>query len=249
MKLLRRSLLTLAAAASSLVTLTPGTALAQDQVLRVVPHSNLAILDPIWTTAYMSRNHGYMIYDTLFGTDENAKIKPQMVESWTESSDHRLWTFKLRKGLEFHDGKPVGSEDVVASLQRWGKRDAMGSALFQFVQRMDTPAPDTFRIFLGEACGFVLEALGKPSSNVPFIMPKRIAETDAFKQSKSTSAPAPTSSRRTTSSPATRRSTPSSPSTCRAASRRRARPAASRSTSTGSNGTWPCATPRPKSMR
>jgi peptide/nickel transport system substrate-binding protein len=147
-----------------------------------VPHSNLAVLDPIWTTAYMSRNHGYMIYDTLFGTDEKAQIKPQMVESWTESGDHRLWTFKLRKGLEFHDGKPVTSEDVVASLQRWGKRDATGSALMQFVQRMDTPAPDTFRIFLGEACGFVLEALGKPGSNVPFIMQKRIAETDAFKQ-------------------------------------------------------------------
>jgi len=71
---------------------------------------------------------------------------------------------------------------VIASLQRWGKRDAMGSALMQFVLRMDSPTPDTFRIFLGEACGFVLEALGKPSSNVPFIMPKRIAETDAFKQ-------------------------------------------------------------------
>jgi peptide/nickel transport system substrate-binding protein len=158
------------------------SALAQGTVLRVVPHSNLAILDPIWTTAYMSRNHGYMIYDTLFGTDENAKIKPQMVESWTVSDDNRLWTFKLRKGLEFHDGKPVTGEDVIASLQRWGKRDAMGSALMTFVQRMDTPAPDTFRIFLGESCGFVLEALGKPSSNVPFIMPKRIAETDAFKQ-------------------------------------------------------------------
>jgi peptide/nickel transport system substrate-binding protein len=163
------------------VLLAPA-AWAQNTVLRVVPHSNLAILDPIWTTAYMSRNHGYMIYDTLFGTDENAKIKPQMVESWTESADHRLWTFKLRKGLEFHDGKPVTGEDVIASLQRWGKRDAMGSALMQFVQRMDTQSPDTFRIFLGEACGFVLEALGKPSSNVPFIMPKRIADTDAFKQ-------------------------------------------------------------------
>jgi peptide/nickel transport system substrate-binding protein len=152
------------------------------KVLRIVPHSNLAILDPIWTTAYMSRNHGYMIYDTLFGTDEKSQIKPQMVESWTESPDHRLWTFKLRKGLEFHDGKPVTSEDVVASLQRWGKRDTMGIALMSFVERMDTPTPDSFRIFLREACGFVLEALGKPSSNVPFIMPKRIAETDAFKQ-------------------------------------------------------------------
>src|SRR5688572_4867722 len=157
-------------------------AMAQDKTLRIVPHSNLAILDPIWTTAYMSRNHGYMIYDTLFGTDEKSQIKPQMVESWTASPDNRLWTFKLRKGLEFHDGKPVTSEDVTASLARWGKRDAMGVALFTFVDRMDTPAPDTFRIFLREACGFVLEALGKPSSNVPFIMPKRIAETDAFKQ-------------------------------------------------------------------
>ncbi|MEI6546554.1 MAG: ABC transporter substrate-binding protein, partial [Burkholderiales bacterium] len=155
---------------------------AQQTVLRIVPHSNLAVLDPIWTTAYMSRNHGYMIYDTLFGTDEKGVIRPQMVESWTESPDHRLWTFKLRKGLEFHDGKPVTPEDVIASLQRWGKRDAMGSALFQFVQRMDSPAPDTFRIFLGEACGFMLEALGKPSSSVPFIMPKRVADTDAFKQ-------------------------------------------------------------------
>ncbi len=152
------------------------------KTLRIVPHSNLAILDPIWTTAYMSRNHGYMIYDTLFGTDEKAQVKPQMVEEWSVSPDNRLWTFKLRKGLEFHDGKPVTGEDVIASISRWGKRDAMGSALMTFVERMDTPAPDTFRIFLREQCGFVLEALGKPSSNVLFIMPKRIAETDAFKQ-------------------------------------------------------------------
>ena len=152
------------------------------QVLRVVPHSNLNILDPIWTTQFMARNHGYMVYDTLFGTDEKNQVKPQMVEKWTVSPDQRLWTFTLRPGLEFHDGAPVTGEDVIASLSRWGKRDAMGVALFTFVDRMDAPAPDSFRIFLREACGFVLEALGKPSSNVPFIMPKRVAETDAFKQ-------------------------------------------------------------------
>jgi len=177
--LARRSLLAAALCSSSLLTLP---AMAQQNVLKVVPHSNLAVLDPIWTTAYMSRNHGYMIYDTLFGTDADGKVKPQMVESWSESPDKRLWTFKLRKGLEFHDGKPVIAEDVIASLQRWGKRDAMGSALMQFVTKMDSPTPDTFRIFLGEANGFMIEALGKPSSNVPFIMPKRIAETDPFKQ-------------------------------------------------------------------
>ncbi len=157
-------------------------AVAQDKVLRVVPHSNLNILDPIWTTQYMARNHGYMVYDTLFGTDEKNKIQPQMVEKWTESPDHRLWTFTLRPGLAFHDGAPVTGEDVIASLSRWGKRDAMGQKLMSFVERMDAPQPHTFRIFLREACGFVLEALGKPSSNVPFIMPKRIAETPTDKQ-------------------------------------------------------------------
>lgn len=175
---LKRSLI---AAAFGVAAFSSAPAFAE-VTLRVVPHSNLAVLDPIWTTAYMSRNHGYMIYDTLFGTDQNGQIKPQMVDTWSVSDDKRLYTFKLRKGLAFHDGAPVTGEDVIASLQRWGKRDGMGSALMQFVARMDSPDPDTFRIFLGEACGFVLEALGKPSSVVPFIMPKRIAETDAFQQ-------------------------------------------------------------------
>src|SRR5918994_3095917 len=155
---------------------------AQDKVLRVVPHSNLSILDPIWTTQFMARNHGYMIYDTLFGTDEKNKVQPQMVEKWTVSPDQRLWTFTLRAGLEFHDGKPVTGEDVTASIERWGKRDAMGQKLMTFVERMDSPQAGTFRIFLREACGIMLEALGKPSSNVPFIMPKRVAETPADKQ-------------------------------------------------------------------
>src|SRR6187549_775847 len=157
--LARAALLVVALAASA-------SALAQSSVLRVVPHSNLAILDPIWTTAYMSRNHGYMIYDTLFGTDEKGKIQPQMVEQWSVSPDNRLWTFKLRKGLEFHDARPVTSEDVVASIARWSKRDQLGQKLATFVERMDSPTPDTFRIFLREPCGFVLEALGKPSANV-----------------------------------------------------------------------------------
>jgi peptide/nickel transport system substrate-binding protein len=147
------------------------SAAAQDKVLRVVPHSNLNILDPIWTTQYMARNHGYMVYDTLFGTDEKSRIQPQMVDKWSVSPDNRLWSFTLRDGLEFHDGKPVTGEDAIASLRRWGQRDAMGQKLMTFVERMDSPSPKEFRIFLREPCGFVLEALGKPSSNVPFIMP------------------------------------------------------------------------------
>ena len=45
-------------------------------------HSDLKIVDPIWTTAYITRNHGYMIYDTLFAMDEKGEIKPQMVENY-----------------------------------------------------------------------------------------------------------------------------------------------------------------------
>ncbi len=153
-----------------------------ETVLRVVPQTNLSVLDPIWTTAYVVRNHGYMIYDTLFGTDEKGAVKPQMVESWTVSQDGKLWTFVLRKGLEFHDGKPVTGADVTASLARWSKRDLMGQLLFKSVEKMDSPDDSTFRIHLKEPTGIMLDALGKPSSNVPFIMPKRVADTDPFKQ-------------------------------------------------------------------
>lgn len=99
-----------AAAVMAIGALSVAAPATAQTVLKVVPHSNLAVLDPIWTTAYMSRNHGYMIYDTLFGTDEKGVVKPQMVESYSISADNRLYTFKLRKGLEFHDGKPVTGE-------------------------------------------------------------------------------------------------------------------------------------------
>ena len=102
------------AAALGISLLAPAQSVAQEKVLNVVPHSNLAILDPIWTTAYMSRNHGYMIYDTLFATDAKNQIQPQMIESWLVSPDKKVWEFKLRNGLEFHDGNPVTSEDVIA---------------------------------------------------------------------------------------------------------------------------------------
>src|SRR5687767_11559209 len=80
---------------------------AQQKVLRITPHSNLTILDPIWTTAYMSRNHGYMIYDTLFAMDEKSVVRPQMLERYTISPDKKTWTFTLRDGLLFHDNRPV----------------------------------------------------------------------------------------------------------------------------------------------
>ncbi|MBA4329140.1 MAG: peptide ABC transporter substrate-binding protein, partial [Polaromonas sp.] len=181
----RRSLVALAASAALVSSLMlPAVAQAQAKTLKVVPHSNITILDPVWTTAFVTRNHGYMIYDTLFGTDLEGKVKPQMVDTWTASKDNKVWTFTLREGLEFHDGKPVTSEDVVASLKRWASRDSFGGVMAKSLASYETPNAKTFVIKFNQPFGVMLEALGKPSSNVPFIMPARIAATPGSEQIK-----------------------------------------------------------------
>jgi peptide/nickel transport system substrate-binding protein len=162
----------LAAAAAALMSTS-----AQAQTLKVVMHSDLKILDPIWTTAYIVRNHGYMVYDTLFAVDDKLAVQPQMVEAWKVSDDKLVYTFTLREGLKFHDGQPVTSEDCIASLKRWAARDAMGQKLMEFTKELRAVNARTFTLTLKEPYGLVLESLGKPSSLVPFIMPKRVADT------------------------------------------------------------------------
>ena len=145
--------------------------------LKVVMHSDVKIIDPIWTTAYIVRNHGYMIYDTLFAVNDKLEVKPQMVETWKVSDDKLIYTFTLRDGLKFHDGATVTSEDCIASIKRWASRDAMGQKLMASVRDLAAVDAKTFSLTLKEPYGLVLESLGKPSSLVPFIMPKRVADT------------------------------------------------------------------------
>jgi len=146
--------------------------------LRAVMHSDLKILDPIWTTAYIVRNHGYMIYDTLFATDANGEIKPQMVGKYDVSPDKLTHTFTLRDNLAWHDGQSVTAADCVASINRWAAKDTAGQKLMTFVSALKVIDAKTFVMQLKEPTGLVLLGLGKPSSNVPFMMPKRVAETD-----------------------------------------------------------------------
>jgi peptide/nickel transport system substrate-binding protein len=155
---------------------------AQNDTLRVVMHSDLKIVDPIWTTAYISRNYGYMVYDTLFALDEKLNVQPQMVDSYQISDDNLTYTFTLRDGLLWHDGAPVTSEDAIASIERWGQKDSMGQLMMSFVDSMKAIDDKTFELRLKEPYGLVLLSLAKPSSNVPFMMPKRIAETPASEQ-------------------------------------------------------------------
>ncbi len=177
----RRAALAAIAAAPLALGFGVGQASAES-VLRIVPHADLKNLDPIWTTAYITRNHGYMVYDTLFAQDENLNVHPQMVGEHSVSADGMVYTFTLRDGLKWHDGDPVKAEDCVASIKRWGKRDGMGQKLLDFVKEMKAVDDKTFTITLNEPYGLVLDSLGKISSNTPFMMKKEHAETDAFKQ-------------------------------------------------------------------
>jgi peptide/nickel transport system substrate-binding protein len=170
-----RSALLAAVLAAHLAIVPAATA---ESTLKVSLHSDLKIIDPIWTTALISTHHGFMIYDTLFALDEKLAVKPQMVETWNVSEDKLTWTFTLRDGLEWHDGTPVTAEDCVASLKRWAARDGMAQKLMSFVGELRATDAKTFLMRLKEPYGLVLATLGKPTSNVPFMMPKRVAETD-----------------------------------------------------------------------
>ena len=152
------------------------------KVLKVVPHADLKNIDPIWTTAYITRNHGYLVYDVLFSMDENLAVKPQMVDNYKVSDDGLQYTFTLRDGLKWHDGEPVTAEDAVASLQRWGKRDGLGQKLFEVVDSLTAADEKSFVMKLKAPYGLVIDSIGKISSNVPFMMKKEMAATDPFEQ-------------------------------------------------------------------
>src|SRR5260221_11631813 len=157
--------------------------LAAGKTITAVMHSDLRIIDPGFTTAYITRDHGYMVYDTLLATDSNFKIQPQMAD-WKVSDDKLTYTFTLRDGLKWHDGAPVTAEDCVASLKRWGRNDNMGQKLMDFTASIEAPDAKTIVLKLKEPYGLVLESIAKPSSYVPFMMPKRLAETPPRQQIK-----------------------------------------------------------------
>jgi peptide/nickel transport system substrate-binding protein len=163
------------------VALVCATVAAEAQTVRAVMHSDLKIVDPVWTTAYITRNHGYMIYDTLFASDAKGNIKPQMVDKYDLSADKRVHTFRLRDGLLWHDGQPVTSDDCVASIKRWAARDPVGQEMMQFVKEIVSIDAKTFRIVLREPIGFVLLGLSR-ASGTAFMMPKRVAETNPQEQ-------------------------------------------------------------------
>ncbi len=162
--------------------LSPVPRAGAETTLRVALHSDLKIIDPVWTSALITTHHGFMVYDQLFALDEKLAIKPQMIDTWSVSDDKLTWTFKLRDGLAFHDGASVTAEDCLASIKRWAIKDGMGQKLVSFIREMKALDAKTFQFAMKEPYGLVLDTLGKATSNVLFIMPKRVADGDANTQ-------------------------------------------------------------------
>lgn len=150
-------------------------------VLRIVPQANLTSIDPIWTTANITRNHAFMVYDTLFGLDSDLRPQPQMASGHNVDDDGKRVTIALRSGLVFHDGTPVLARDAVASIKRWMVRNPFGQKLASVTQQLAALDDTRLEFRLSQPFPLLPAALASIASCC-FVMPERIATTDAFKQ-------------------------------------------------------------------
>ena len=171
----RRQILALAATAG---LARPAIAQGRASTLRFVPITDLPSIDPILTTNYISRAHGYLVFDTLFGLDGQARPQPQMVDGAEVSDDGLRVTLRLRDGLRFHDGEPVRARDAVASIRRWGARDTLGQTLLALTEDLSAPDDRSIVFRLRRPFPRLFHALAKTSPPVCFVMPERLALTD-----------------------------------------------------------------------
>jgi peptide/nickel transport system substrate-binding protein len=151
------------------------------QILRFVPSVDLTVTDPIYGTSFTTRNHAAMVFDTLYGVDEQMRAHPQMAAGHVVENDGLTWRITLRDGLRFHDGEPVLARDCIASLQRWGRRDTFGSTLFATTNEVVAESDKVIVWRLKRPFRMLPDALGKMLTNVPVIMPERLAQTDPYK--------------------------------------------------------------------
>src|SRR6516225_6139673 len=183
----RRTFLKTAAGAGALATggIVAAPAISQRtaaRTLRLVPHADLANFDPVWSGAYIVRNAGLLVWDTLYGIDNTLTPRRQMVEGEEVSAGGLTWTFRLRPGLKFHDGEPVLAKDAVASINRWAARDQMGQMIKAIENELVAVDDRTFRWSLRRPYPKMILALGKLPGPCCFVMPARIAATDPFRQ-------------------------------------------------------------------
>ena len=175
----RRQFLAASAATLAAPSLSRG---ATKNVLRFVPQTDVAVLDPVWTTTYPTRDHAYLVFDTLYGMDSSYTTSPQMAAGAVQEDGGKTWRITLRDGLKFHDNTPVLAKDCVASIKRWGVRDPFGQALMAATDELSATGDKTIQFRLKSAFPLLPDALGKAPPSMCAIMPERLALTDPFKQ-------------------------------------------------------------------
>ena len=148
---------------------------------KLVSTGNLSVLDPVITGLRQTRNHAYLVFDTLYGIDANWMAQPQMVEGHQIDEDGLTWTLTLREGLRFHDEEPVLARDIVASIRRFAERIPFAYALMAATEELSAPDDRTVRFRLKRPFPHLPEALAGPGGNVPAIMPERLAAESPFK--------------------------------------------------------------------
>jgi len=160
----------------------PAIAQSAGRTLKFIPEGNLQNPDPVWSTTTVARNFGYMIWDTLYGVDSALTPQPQMCAAHEVSADGLTWRFHLREGLVFHNGEAVRAVDCVASINRWMKRDGFAQRIDASLNELSATDDRNFVFRLKQPFPLLLNALGKPTANVCFIMPEHVAKTDPYKQ-------------------------------------------------------------------
>jgi peptide/nickel transport system substrate-binding protein len=178
---MRRRTLLKAIGSAAAVLAAPKVLRAESaSVLRFTPLADLAVLDPVWAGARPTRNHAFLVFDTLYGLDDSLAVQPQMVAGHTVEDGGLAWTLTLREGLRFHDGQPVLGRDVVASIRRFGARDSFGQALLAVTDELSAPSDRTIRFRLKRRFPQLPLALAGCTNQTPVIMPERLAQTDPF---------------------------------------------------------------------
>jgi peptide/nickel transport system substrate-binding protein len=132
-------------------------------------------LDLHTTTAVITQEITWHVYETLFTYDRHFNPIPMLAEGYTVADGGRRYTIKLRQGVRFHNGKEMTSADVVPSLRRWGKLATPGKAVFKGVEAVEAKGPYEVVIHLKEPSAVLLDGLARPN-NAAAIYPKEVID-------------------------------------------------------------------------
>src|SRR5712691_62152 len=143
------------------VALLAGAAAAAEEpraggVLKAAMIGEPPSLDLHWTTAVITQQITWHVYETLYTYDRSFTPAPMLAEGHTVADGGRRYTIRLRRGVRFHNGKEMTSADVVASLNRWGRMAGTGKAIFKNVEAVEAKDPYTIVIHMKLPSGVLL---------------------------------------------------------------------------------------------